>query len=83
VRFHAPATVVLALAASHGYRRLVLGAWGCGVFRNEPEVVAAAFAELLCGIWNSRFEQVLFAVYDPSPTQAIFWALRRHLLPDA
>lgn len=31
---------VLALAAAHGYRRLVLGAWGCGVFRNDPMMVA-------------------------------------------
>jgi uncharacterized protein (TIGR02452 family) len=35
---------VLALAASRGYRQLVLGAWGCGVFRNDPRVVAGAFA---------------------------------------
>jgi len=28
---------VLALAASHGYKNLVLGAWGCGVFRNDCE----------------------------------------------
>ena len=38
---------VLALAASQGYKCLVLGAWGCGVFRNDPRVVAAAFAEHL------------------------------------
>jgi len=36
------------LAAAHGYTRLVLGAWGCGVFRNDPEVVAAAFV-IICG----------------------------------
>jgi|GEM_PF-4983582 len=34
------AEYVLALAASHGYKRLVLGAWGCGVFRNDPQLVA-------------------------------------------
>src|SRR5262245_11597172 len=43
---------VLALAASHGYRQLVLGAWGCGVFRNHPAVVAAAFSgHLRHGAW--------------------------------
>ena len=38
---------VLETAAAHGYRRLVLGAWGCGVFRNDPAQVAGAFRALL------------------------------------
>jgi uncharacterized protein (TIGR02452 family) len=50
---------VLDVAAAHGERRLVLGAWGCGVFRNEPAVVAEAFAGALGG-----FERVVFAVLD-------------------
>lgn len=31
---------VLEVAAVSGYRRLVLGAWGCGVFMNDPAEVA-------------------------------------------
>ncbi|AQU65433.1 TIGR02452 family protein [Streptomyces niveus] len=38
---------VLEVAAASGYRRLVLGAWGCGVFRNDPARVAGAFRALL------------------------------------
>lgn len=34
---------VLETALVHGYRRLVLGAWGCGVFQNDPVQVAGAF----------------------------------------
>lgn len=34
---------VLALAASQGCSHIVLGAWGCGVFRNDPQQVAEAF----------------------------------------
>ncbi|WP_203905160.1 TIGR02452 family protein [Virgisporangium aliadipatigenens] len=50
---------VLDVAAAHGERRLVLGAWGCGVFRNDPAVVAEAFATVLGG-----FDHVVFAVLD-------------------
>jgi uncharacterized protein (TIGR02452 family) len=55
---------VVAVAHQHGYRRLVLGAWGCGVFRNDPAVVAQAFAVVLAGA--APFEQVVFAVLDNS-----------------
>jgi uncharacterized protein (TIGR02452 family) len=68
---------VLALAAAHGYRRLVLGAWGCGVFRNGPAVVAGAFATHLRGAWRGRFERVVFSVLDRSPEQEIFKAFQR------
>src|SRR5262245_26870363 len=47
---------VLGLAASRGYKGLMLGAWGCGVFRNAPNVVASAFAaHLRHGVWAGRF----------------------------
>jgi uncharacterized protein (TIGR02452 family) len=61
--------LVLALAASQGYVDLILGAWGCGVFRNDPRVVAAAFATHLRGAWAGRFQRVLFSVYDASETK--------------
>lgn len=68
---------VLETAAEHGYRRLVLGAWGCGVFRNAPGVVAAAFHALLTGSgrFAGQFEQIVFAVLDRTdegPTLAAF-----------
>ncbi|MFF4159820.1 TIGR02452 family protein [Streptomyces sp. NPDC001678] len=68
---------VLEVAAAHGYRRLVLGAWGCGVFRNDPGQVAAAFAGHLTGAgrFAGRFEHVVFAILDrrtDSPTRAAF-----------
>ncbi|WP_017590771.1 TIGR02452 family protein [Nocardiopsis ganjiahuensis] len=58
------ARAVLAVAAHHGTERLVLGAWGCGVFGNRPEAVAAAFAEHLGGEFAGVFERVVFAVLD-------------------
>jgi uncharacterized protein (TIGR02452 family) len=69
---------VLALAASHGYKQLVLGAWGCGVFRNDPGMVANAFSvHLGLGPWAGRFERVVFSVLDTSSSQATFRAFRR------
>ncbi|MGE7435897.1 TIGR02452 family protein [Kitasatospora sp. NPDC001175] len=54
---------VLAVAARHGVRELVLGAWGCGVFRNDPAEVAAAFEHAL-GAYGAAFTRVVFAVWD-------------------
>jgi uncharacterized protein (TIGR02452 family) len=62
----ARARKVLAVAAKHRHRCVILGAWGCGVFRNEPAVVARAFAEpLRDGSFSGAFDRVVFAVYDP------------------
>ncbi len=57
---------VLAAAARHGIRALVLGAWGCGVFRNDPAEVAEAF-ELALARYGAAFDRVVFAVWDRTP----------------
>lgn len=60
---------VLALAAHWQCDALVLGAWGCGVFQNDPATVATIFADYLRagGAFHRRFRHVLFAVHDRSP----------------
>lgn len=62
------ASKVLALAASRQCDALVLGAWGCGVFRNDPGTVASIFYDFLRpqGLYTHCFRHVLFSVYDPS-----------------
>lgn len=64
---------VLETAAAHGYRRLVLGAWGCGVFRNDPAQVARAFRALLdrSGRFGGTFEHVVFGVLDRTPGRTV------------
>ena len=64
---------VLAVATAHGHRRLVLGAWGCGVFRNDPVVVAEAFAGALAE-QAGHLDEVVFAIMDRtgSRTRAAF-----------
>ncbi|GGS20143.1 TIGR02452 family protein [Streptomyces aureoverticillatus] len=57
---------VLETAAACGYRRLVLGAWGCGVFQNDPAQVAEAFRAPLGdgGRFAGYFDHVVFGVLD-------------------
>ncbi|MBX6752454.1 MAG: TIGR02452 family protein, partial [Micromonosporaceae bacterium] len=64
---------VLRVAMAHGHRQIVLGAWGCGVFRNPPEIVAEAFRHALTQV--PGFERVVFAILDrtgDSPTFSAF-----------
>ncbi len=61
--------LVLALAAAQGLSTLILGAWGCGVFRNDPVLVAQAFATHLSGTWSGRFRKIIFSVLDRSESK--------------
>jgi uncharacterized protein (TIGR02452 family) len=56
---------LLALAAAEGFDALVLGAWGCGVFRNGPRLIARLFHGALFGQdrWVWKFGRVTFAVF--------------------
>lgn len=58
----ARAAFVLAIARDQRVEDLVLGAWGAGVFGNDPAVVARAFGELLRGPFARTFRTVVFAV---------------------
>jgi uncharacterized protein (TIGR02452 family) len=65
---------VLAIAAAHGHSHLVLGAWGCGVFGNDPVEIAGLFRESLDGTFQGVFEHVTFAVLDSSVERRVFGA---------
>ena len=58
---------VLGVFAARGAEAIVLGAWGCGVFRNDPTVVARLFDEALAGPFAGVFARVVFAVLDQRP----------------
>ena len=62
----------LAIAAERGHTHLVLGAWGCGVFKNSPVVVAEAYQSDLEGAFKGIFEEIVFAVLD--------WSEDRHFV---
>jgi uncharacterized protein (TIGR02452 family) len=71
---------ILQVAAARGHRRLVLGAWGCGVFGNEPATVAEAFAAALQH--SPWFNHVVFAVLDRQPNTPTYSTFTRALLTD-
>jgi uncharacterized protein (TIGR02452 family) len=53
---------LLALCVVKKHRTLILGAWGCGVFRNDPDMIAGLFHEALTGKFSNCFNRVVFAV---------------------
>lgn len=53
---------VLNSAAHSGCRTLILGAFGCGVFGNDPKIVSDAFFTLLQTDYRNVFEKVVFAI---------------------
>lgn len=61
--------IALAIFARQGCRHLILGAYGCGVFRNDPSRIAAWWKEWLDGAFAGVFADIMFAVLDRSRTQ--------------
>lgn len=53
---------LLAVAAANGAQALVLGAFGCGAFRNDPAIVARAYANILPA-FRRQFRTIEFAVF--------------------
>jgi uncharacterized protein (TIGR02452 family) len=68
---------VLSVAATQGYDAIILGAWGCGVFRNDPRDVATQFQQALSGGFAGVFRLVHFAVLDRSSGGAIIAPFER------
>lgn len=69
---------VLRVAAHHGHRTLVLGAWGCGVFRNDPSEVASVFSDHLGSPrFQGAFDRVVFAIYDRTREQSTLGAFKK------
>lgn len=56
---------LLAVAVHHGVEMVVLGAFGCGAFGNDPEQVAKAFDRALVD-YRAYFDMVEFAVPAPN-----------------
>jgi uncharacterized protein (TIGR02452 family) len=70
---------ILSVAATRGYDAIVLGAWGCGVFKNDPEEVAAQFREALTDSCAGVFKLVHFAVLDHSSNGVVITPFQQAL----
>jgi uncharacterized protein (TIGR02452 family) len=72
---------VLEVFSRHNVADLVLGAWGCGVFGNSPDVVARIFRENLSTRFRGRFRNIVFAVLDITMAQAFAKEFRKEVIP--
>ena len=53
---------ILDVALAEKNQVVILGAFGCGAFRNKPEIVAKAYKNLI-EKYKFAFETIEFAVY--------------------
>lgn len=63
---------ILSIAVTTYHRKIVLGAWGCGAFGNDPYFVAAGFKTLLSSkTFKGAFDKIIFAILDKTPDRKI------------
>ncbi len=69
---------IISIAIANNIDVLVLGAFGCGAFRNNPEIVARAYKEILPN-FTGHFKEIRFAVYCPPQNQRNYETFRKIL----
>lgn len=67
---------VLGIASMLNYQTLVLGAWGCGAFGNDPRRTASDFRTALETSYRGVFSDVAFAISDWSPERKFLGPFR-------
>lgn len=72
---------ILLIAALNNNKAIVLGAYGCGVFRNKAEDVAEYFRKVLNEDgYKLLFDKVVFAIYDNAVDKSKIRVFERALL---
>jgi len=67
---------VLAIAWAYGHTVLVLGAWGCGAFANDPDRTATDFRHALENEFRGAFSNIIFAITDWAPQRRFLGPFR-------
>ena len=70
---------ILSCAAAKGADTLVLGAFGCGAFQNNPETVAKAYKTVL-EIFPNVFRRIEFAIYCPPQDDTNYQVFKKILI---
>lgn len=61
---------ILEIAQFYNHKNIILGAWGCGAFGNDPELIANSFKKALKEI--PAFKHICFAIYDKRDGTPVF-----------
>ena len=69
---------ILSVAAANNVDCLVLGAFGCGAFQNDPNIIAQAYRNIFPE-FDGYFRVIRFAVYCPPHDRTNFDVFRRLL----
>ena len=57
--------LMLTIPAKHDVKNIVLGAWGCGVFKNDPTKMANFFKQVLIDEgYDSLYDNIVFAIIN-------------------
>lgn len=69
---------ILSIALLHKHENIILGAYGCGVFKNNPQDVAGYFYDILKNNekFQNKFNHIVFAVVDFSPNKETYYAFK-------
>ncbi|MDD5842787.1 MAG: TIGR02452 family protein [Solobacterium sp.] len=70
---------ILSCTAAKGADTLVLGAFGCGAFQNNPETVAKAYKTVL-EIFPNVFRRIEFAIYCPPQDDTNYQVFKKILI---
>lgn len=61
---------ILKVACLNGHKTIVLGAWGCGAFKNDPVFIASSFKKVVNEM--KCFKHICYAVYDTKNEQPMY-----------